>query len=100
MSVTSSPPPVVNPTSNATDDHITRGLWLCEHDRTNEAETSFRNAITISPRCSTAHAELADLLEDLGRTIDAEESYRRAISLNHSDPYTYIYFGILLRSGQ
>mmetsp|Transcript_30379 Transcript_30379/g.29280 ORF Transcript_30379/g.29280 Transcript_30379/m.29280 type:complete len:534 (-) Transcript_30379:136-1737(-) len=99
MSVTSSPPPSVVDLTNATtnDDHINLGLWHREHDRHKEAETSFRNAISTSPNHSTAHAELADLLEDLGRTTDAEESYRRAISLNHSDPYTYIYFGILLR---
>ena len=57
------------------------GNTLKELGRLDEAEASYRQAITLKPDFAEAHSNLGVTLQELGRLDEAEASYRQAIAL-------------------
>jgi Flp pilus assembly protein TadD len=69
---------------NYADAHYNLGDALKELGRLDEAEASFRQAITLEPDLAHAHSNLGITLEELGRLNEAETNYRKAIDLKSS----------------
>ena len=65
---------------NYADAHYNLGDALKELGRLDEAEASFRQAITLEPDLAHAHSNLGITLEELGRLDEAETSYNQAIA--------------------
>ena len=65
---------------NYADAHYNLGDALKELGRLDEAEASFRQAITLEPDLAHAHSNLGITLEELGRLNEAETSYNQAIA--------------------
>jgi predicted O-linked N-acetylglucosamine transferase (SPINDLY family) len=61
--------------------HYNLGNLLMDGKRLEEAEASFRQAISIDPNCLEAHYNLANTLKMLDKLSEAENSYRQAISI-------------------
>jgi tetratricopeptide (TPR) repeat protein len=57
------------------------GVILKGLDRLNEAEVSYRQAITLKPDYAEAHYNLGVMLQEHGRLNEAEASYTQAITL-------------------
>ena len=57
------------------------GLTLQELGRLEEAETSYKQAITLKPDHVEAHSNLGNVLKELGRLEEAEVSFKKAIAL-------------------
>jgi len=57
------------------------GNILKELGKLEEAETSYRKAITLKPDFAEAHNNLGIILKELGKLEEAETSYRKAITL-------------------
>jgi len=66
---------------NYADAHYNLGDALKELGRLDEAEASFRQAITLEPDLAHAHSNLGITLEELGRLNEAEATCRQAIEL-------------------
>ncbi|MBF0506839.1 MAG: tetratricopeptide repeat protein [Nitrospirae bacterium] len=60
------------------------------------AESSFREAVRISPDFAEACSNLGLLLDKRGMTENAEFYYRRSIALNASYSQTHLNFGVFL----
>ncbi len=71
------------PTSTVTDAEVYRtlGVALKELGRFDEAEASYRKAITLKPDYVEAHFNLGNMLKKMNRLPEAEESYSHAIDL-------------------
>lgn len=63
-----------------------------------EAEATFRQVIALAPRLWAARTSLAETLGCLGRTDDAEATYREAIAGNPADHVAWNNLGLLLRA--
>ena len=61
--------------------HNYLGLCLQELEQFSDAETHFSRALTLSPRCSAFLANLAELYLIQKRYLQAESTYRAALSL-------------------
>lgn len=61
-----------------------------------EAVNSFRTAIRLDPQYAMAHRELGWTLRRLCQHAEAETHLRKAIELDESDGWAYIYLGNLL----
>jgi tetratricopeptide (TPR) repeat protein len=57
------------------------GNALKELERLDEAEASYRQAITLKPDYAEAHYNLGAMLQEQDRFKEAEISYRKAITL-------------------
>jgi predicted O-linked N-acetylglucosamine transferase (SPINDLY family) len=62
--------------------HSNLGVTLQGLGRLDEAETSFKHALQISPENVATHSNLGITLQELGRQAEAEASFRRALRLN------------------
>ena len=54
-----------------------------------EALSAFDNAIILDPSFATAYMKKANLLAKIGRTVEAEQLYAKAIQLNPYSAYIY-----------
>lgn len=57
-------------------------------------------ALALTPADAQAHSNLGNVLRQLGRTEEAEHSYRRAVALSDSNPDLWLNLGVLLRERQ
>ena len=62
---------------------------LQELGRLDEAEESYRQAVTLKPDYAEAHSSLGNTLSELGRLDEAEASYTQAITLKPEDFKTH-----------
>lgn len=60
------------------------GIWLYRHHFDSEAVAMLERAIEAGATEGIAHAYLAMALEKVGRTVDAEGAFRRALEKNES----------------
>ena len=61
--------------------HNNLGITLQELGRLNEAEVSYRKAITLKPDYAEAHNNLGNTLKELGRLEEAEASLQTSDSI-------------------
>jgi len=73
------------------------GNTLKELGRLEEAERSFKKAITIKPAYAEAHSNLGNTLKELGRLEDAETSYNNAIAIKPAYAEAHYNLGISLQ---
>ena len=66
------------------DDHVTRGKGLYEANEVAEAVVQYRKALAVKRHHPAAAFHLGVALEDLGKTNEAIDAYRRAVE---SDPF-------------
>jgi len=63
-----------------------------------QAETCFREALSLIPDFAEAHANLGLLLDEAGVQIEAEKHYVRSLTCNPNYVQTYLNLGVLLAS--
>jgi hypothetical protein len=73
------------------------GVTLQDLVRLEEAEASYRQAITLKPDYAEAHSNLGITLRELGRLDEAEASFRRAITLKPDHAETHSMLGNTLK---
>ena len=73
------------------------GNALKDLGRPEEAEASFRQAVSLKPDFAVAHSNLGRVLKDLGRPEEAEASYRQAISLKPELVEAHLNLGTALK---
>ena len=71
------------------------GDTLQELGRLEDAEASFKQAITLNPDYSAAFNNLGVTLQELGRLEDAEASFKQAITLNPDYSAAFSNLGIV-----
>ena len=76
------------------------GVTLQKLRRLEEAEASFRQAITLKPDYAEAHSNLGDTLKEQGRLKEAEASYRKAIELKPDYAEAHKNLSLMLRQNE
>jgi TolB-like protein/Tfp pilus assembly protein PilF len=61
-----------------------------------DIEQNAQRALALDAELSEAYASLSGLSVTRARWVDAEQHYRKALSLNPADPLVHIYYGSLL----
>jgi len=78
---------------NEPDVHYLHGRVLMELTQWDAALTRFDMAVTIGDKESRFHRSRGDALQAMGKLLDAENAYRRAIDLNPQDTDAMINLG-------
>ena len=74
------------------------GLLCYRQEKFGEAERLIRAAIAVNASSPRYHANLAGALLAQGRTVEAVESFRRAITLNPGDAMTHFNLAVRCRN--
>ncbi len=84
-----------NPRS-AADLNAQLGLAYMEQGENEEAMKKLQHALEIDSRSTNAHHYIAELYQKLGQNREAEEHYRKALSLTSTDPMLLNNYGVFL----
>lgn len=91
----SSSKPPSNP-QNAADLNAQLGLAYMEQGEYEQAMRKLQHAVELDSRSANAHHYLAELYKKLGQNREAEEHFRKALSLAPSDPMLLNNYGVFL----
>lgn len=80
-------------------DYLERGRSLLEEGRLNDAIEQLSHATSLDPRLTQAHSLLAVAYDRKGLHERAEDSYKRAVEVNESDPQSLNNLGYSLYLG-
>ena len=89
---------MLRPAIDYAEAHSNLGNTLQAQGRLDDAEASYREAITLKPDYAEAHSNLGVTLQDLGRLDDAETSYRKAIALKPGYAEAHYNLGVTLEA--
>ncbi|HRD67088.1 MAG TPA: tetratricopeptide repeat protein [Candidatus Competibacter sp.] len=84
------------PAPSTAQEWVGMGWWLIDLGRYNDAETAYRQAITLYPNDSFSWNTLGVLLYKLARYTEAEAAYRQAITLDFTSANPWSNLGNLL----
>jgi Flp pilus assembly protein TadD len=79
-------------TDKAAKDYLQSGLILAGEGRDNEAEQSFRRAVSTRPDWAEAHSLLGTILQRNGKFAEAEAELRKAVQLkpDYAEGWNYL----------
>jgi len=81
---------------NAADLNAQLGLAYMEQGNNEEAMQKLQHALELDPQSASAHHYIAELYRKLGQNREAEEHYRKALSLTPSEPMLLNNYGAFL----
>jgi adenylate cyclase len=68
-------------------------IGVATSDLLSDRQRNAQRALALDPEISEAHAVLGGVSMSRARWLDAEQHFRRALSLNPADPLVHIYYG-------
>ena len=71
----------LGPIAEGPADFSNLGISLAELGQDDAAETAYRRAIALDPKCAAAHFNLGNLLHKQQRNAEAEKAFRAALSI-------------------
>lgn len=81
---------------NAADLNAQLGLNYMEQGDNEQAMKKLQHALELDSQSASAHHYIAELYQKLGQNREAEEHYRKALSLTPADPMVLNNYGVFL----
>ena len=88
--------PMESNPQNAADLNAQLGLAYMEQGNNEEALKKLQHALDLNPDSASANHYIAELYRKLGKNREAEEHYRKALSVTPSDPMLLNNYGVFL----
>ena len=92
--------PMESNPQNAADLNAQLGLAYMEQGNNEEALKKLQHALDLNPDSASANHYIAELYRKVGKNREAEEHYRKALSVTPTDPMLLNNYGVFLCSQQ